>query len=426
MLSLLMESALRSLALGAVVWLVVKLLRVRHPHAGQILWRLVLLTALTMPLLMQWQVLMLPAATPQLLSIARLDATPLAAVSLISWREIVLELYVTVVIVLFLRQAFGLVRMQRIRRAATPIHGAWTCGDIRVSDALRAPVSFGATILLPADYASWSDAKRAAVLAHERAHVANRDFAFQLLAQMHKTLFWFSPLAWWLPRQLSLSSEQMSDDAAIRATGDRTGYAQILIQFARGSERSQAVVAMARPATVAKRIERVVAEEELPPPLGAPRRMGLAIALVSLAFGVASCSADKREQVKPATDATASSTPQPPTAQPSTALAYAPLPEPVAPANGSMPKSNKAIPLTQPQYPPKSRRAGQTGTVVLQLHVLEDGSVDDVRIKESSRYARLDYAAANEALNWQLDPGVVDGKPQAMWGQFAVTFKLND
>lgn len=426
MFFVLVESALRSLVLGAAAWLAVKTLRVRHPQAGQIMWRLVLCAALSMPLLMQWQVLVLPAATPQLLSVVRLDAASIAASSQFDWRALALEFYALVAVTLCIRHAVGFVRMRRIRDAAIAVEGQWTLGeDIRASVVLRAPVSFGATILLPADHEAWDIGKRAAVLAHERAHVANRDFVFQLLAQLHQALFWFSPLAWWLPRQLSLSSEQMSDDAAIRVTRDRIAYAQLLLDFARSPERSPAAIGMARPSTVAQRIERVVSEDQLPRPLGAMRRVGLAVALTCLAVGVASCSGDKRQQAQPvaATDPAQTNSPAMPGPEPS---ARPPLDEPSLPANARSPKSNKEIPLSQPPYPPKSLHARQTGTVVLQLHVLDDGSVDDVRIKKSSSHARLDYAAANEALNWQLDPGTVDGKPQPMWGQFAVTFKLDD
>ena len=40
-------------------------------------------------------------------------------------------------------------------------------------------------------------AKRRAVLAHEGAHVANRDFYVLLLASLNRAVFWFSPFAWW-------------------------------------------------------------------------------------------------------------------------------------------------------------------------------------------------------------------------------------
>jgi len=91
-----------------------------------------------------------------------------------------------------------------------------------------------------------------------------------------------------------------------------------------------------------------------------------------------------------------------------------------------LPRSNPQRPPSQPVYPPASRRLGEQGTVVLQLHVLEDGSVGDVRIVKSSGHPDLDYAAFYEAFRWQIDPGTVDGEPSRMWGKFAVTFKLTE
>lgn len=91
------------------------------------------------------------------------------------------------------------------------------------------------------------------------------------------------------------------------------------------------------------------------------------------------------------------------------------------------PKSDPRRPLSQPEYPPSSRRAGEAGTVVLEVYVLENGRVGDARVKESSGYPKLDEAALREVKrSWRLLPGTENGKPVAMWGQFAVTFKLTD
>jgi periplasmic protein TonB len=91
------------------------------------------------------------------------------------------------------------------------------------------------------------------------------------------------------------------------------------------------------------------------------------------------------------------------------------------------PKSDPKRPLTQPEYPPSSRRAGEAGTVILEVYVMENGRVGDVRVKQSSGHPRLDEAAMREVKrSWRLIPGTENGKPVAMWGQFAVTFKLTD
>jgi len=93
----------------------------------------------------------------------------------------------------------------------------------------------------------------------------------------------------------------------------------------------------------------------------------------------------------------------------------------------SAPKSDPRRPLTQPEYPPSSRRAGEAGTVVLEILVLANGRVGDARVKTSSGFPKLDEAALREVKrSWRLTPGSENGKPVDMWGQFAVTFKLTD
>lgn len=105
-----------------------------------------------------------------------------------------------------------------------------------------------------------------------------------------------------------------------------------------------------------------------------------------------------------------------------------PPPAPVAaPVARTAPKSDARRPLTQPEYPPSSRRAGETGTVILEVYVLENGRAGDVRVKTSSGFPKLDEAAVREVKrSWRLVPGTENGKPVPMWGQFAVTFKLTD
>ena len=105
-----------------------------------------------------------------------------------------------------------------------------------------------------------------------------------------------------------------------------------------------------------------------------------------------------------------------------------PPPAPPAPKVArTAPKSNPRRPLTQPEYPPSSRRAGETGTVILEVYVLENGRAGDVRVKQSSGFPKLDEAAVREVKrSWRLEPGTENGKPVPMWGQFAVTFKLTD
>jgi hypothetical protein len=86
-------------------------------------------------------------------------------------------------------------------------------------------------ILLPLAWRGWREEKTQAVLTHELSHVVRKDAWTRALAAMHRSIFWFSPLAWWLERHLASLAEQASDDAALRAGADRVFYAEVLLDF---------------------------------------------------------------------------------------------------------------------------------------------------------------------------------------------------
>jgi protein TonB len=78
-------------------------------------------------------------------------------------------------------------------------------------------------------------------------------------------------------------------------------------------------------------------------------------------------------------------------------------------------------------YPPASKRAGEEGTVVLRLFILESGRIGEAKVTKSSGFPRLDEAAVKEAeRNWRFVPGKEDGKPVAMWHDIALTFRLKN
>ena len=89
--------------------------------------------------------------------------------------------------------------------------------------------------------------------------------------------------------------------------------------------------------------------------------------------------------------------------------------------------SGKGARITQPEYPPASRRAGEAGTVQLRCYVSETGKCSEVSVVKSSGFEKLDEAAVKEVQrNWKFVPGKEDGKPVAAWHTFAVTFRLTD
>ncbi len=90
---------------------------------------------------------------------------------------------------------------------------------LRTSPGLSGPIAFGLrhpTIILPAHFvASYSAVQRQAMLAHETAHLAAADPAWNLLADAVSALFWWHPLVWRARQALSHASELAADEASL-------------------------------------------------------------------------------------------------------------------------------------------------------------------------------------------------------------------
>ena len=119
------------------------------------------------------------------------------------------------------------------------------------------------TILLPCGWREWDDAQLDAVLAHELSHVARRDALTQRLSLLHRAIFWFSPLAWWLDRHLADLAEQASDEAALSCGADRKDYARTLLGFFEALHAAPGRVwwqgvSMAKAGQAEQRVERIL------------------------------------------------------------------------------------------------------------------------------------------------------------------------
>jgi len=88
-------------------------------------------------------------------------------------------------------------------------------------------------IIVPAGAALWTAARIESVLAHEVAHIARRDWAVQIAAQIVCAVYWFNPLVWMTTRRMRDESEQACDDAVLRRGVNPADYASHLLAVAR-------------------------------------------------------------------------------------------------------------------------------------------------------------------------------------------------
>jgi TonB family protein len=414
---MLFESAFRSLAVATAVWACLVVLRIRNPFVLRASWLVVLAASLSMPLLMQVQPISIPTtAIPVAWNSFELESVTVVAND---WKTSLASVYFLVSGALLVRLAIGLIQTWRLRRNAQPVAAPWCAGfDVRATAAIRAPVTFASTILLPSDWASWNAPKLHAVVAHESAHVRHRDFHVQILTQVHRALFWFSPLAWWLPKQLGQLNELISDDAAIACITDRATYAHVLFEVARDAHRVPAALSMAQPATVMARVDRALSETKLAVPLRWSARLGITLTLTPLILLAAS-------GATPSDLAVGSQLTQ---AQLNPTTNVAPNTRTTKQVSAkTLPQVSVGHPLTLPEYPEHSRVDREEGTTYLQVLVGEDGAVLDVRIYRTSGYPQLDAAAASHArTGWRFVPGTENRVPAQMWVTVPIVFKLDD
>ena len=122
------------------------------------------------------------------------------------------------------------------------------------SDEVHSPLSWGwrhpVILIDPDTLGQPEDAE--AILAHEVAHIARRDWPVLMLSRLAATLFWFNPLVWLLEREVVQQAEEAADcEAAERVEPAR--YAETLLSWAQANahgpgQQHRAVGQCARPA----------------------------------------------------------------------------------------------------------------------------------------------------------------------------------
>ena len=151
-----------------------------------------------------------------------------------TWSVAAVGVYLAIVAVMLLRLAVGWLTARRLARLATPIE--FTGGVMAAeSNLLVSPMTIGIArprIVVPVSWRTWPEQTRAALLAHEAAHVRRLDPLVSFVARVNRCLFWFNPLAWWLERALTANAEHACDEAGVRAMGESRRYADVLLDMA--------------------------------------------------------------------------------------------------------------------------------------------------------------------------------------------------
>ena len=248
-MDILLESAVRVTVLAGIVAVLLRVFCIGSPAMAHRAWTGVAAIMLLLPLVVGWgpeaPVRILPETPPLVAAPSPSSGTGLernaasvpvrtadAQAASLDWSIVVALLYGAGLVLLLVRLGVGVRQARRLVREATVIDGRLTHPQC------VAPVTvglFAARVILPPSWVEWSEGEIAAVIEHEQEHVRRRDPLVTFVMLLNRALFWFHPLAWWLPRQVSRLAEQACDAVVLSRGHDPEQYARSLIRFARAT-----------------------------------------------------------------------------------------------------------------------------------------------------------------------------------------------
>lgn len=260
---------------------------------------------------------------------------------------------------------------------------------IAASDGIAGPVTAGShTLLLPDGFlAGLPEAEFSALLAHEFAHMARRDFAKNLAYGIVSLPIAWHPAAWLTRAYLAESRERICDAMAAEAVSGRERYARSLLRLA-------SIMANAAPAgalhalgifdsnNLERRIMNLTAKHSQ---IRGLRRLAVLAACVAL--GAAACTSALALRME--------------------------VNQPTKPAN--VPLHVKITKLTivyrvPPVYPPQAKKDHIAGTVILDARIGKDGSTEAIKVVKSVR-DDLDQSAIDAVRQWKYQPYLLNGEP---------------
>ena len=238
-----------------------------------------------------------PAALP---TGATVSTPPDTTRSMPSAAAVVFALWAAGVLVVGIRFALAIVRLNRTVRETAPAQGeAWLhlLDDCRKHMGVNHPVQLRfhpqeimpavcgtvrPMILLPVSADRWPFERKRAVLLHELAHVARWDVVTQHVTHLACVVHWFNPLMWVARRESIRARERACDDMVLQTGFGADDYARDVLHVAASfSGRQSVAMGFARPSDLESRLVAIVKR-------GVDRRRlstrrGLAVAAMALA-----------------------------------------------------------------------------------------------------------------------------------------------
>jgi len=263
-------------------------------------------------------------------------------------------------------------------------------------------------IVLPANAENWDKQTLDCVVAHEVAHIENRDLYERFFQQLVTILFFPNPLVWFIHKGFNRLRESYCDSWAIDFLSLNNGtYAENIVRAAEEMQEGRAhfspqMAFFTSKSELYKRIHMLVKSKEGKMNISRQRLSAVTVlAFVALGF-VFSCDygTTKTEE----TEATPSAITD------DTIYKYFDVTQ--------KPQMQNKV---APKYPEEARDAGIEGKVIVVVVIGEDGSVTEAKVMKSV-HELLDKAALDAATQMTFTPAYIDGTPVKV--QMAVPYQF--
>jgi len=268
------------------------------------------------------------------------------------------------------------------------------------------PIAFGVfkpVVYLPQNI-KYNKTQKSLLINHEIIHCQRYDPLFRLLYKILVGIFWFNPVIYLLNKNLKIDQELSCDEKVIGVTKKKAEYSKLLLQLNLSScfDKNPSELYCS---STSKLKERIMLIKNFKAQEHSIRNKILLPLVMLIASGGLIITTNVLAEMKTekAAVATAPMVPEPPksTIVPSVTKNTA-----IAPVVSKNLGEIKIIPIKRvaPLYPRKAAMNKVTGFVVVDLEIMTDGSVDNVRVVESDPKEVFDIQAINSVEQYKFAP----------------------
>lgn len=268
----------------------------------------------------------------------------------------------------------------------------------RVSSEVSGPITFGClqpVVIFPESFTELDKGMQSAVACHELLHVKRRDWAWNTLEELVRTLFWFHPGFHWLIGRIRLTREQLVDEQVVTLLGSRQIYLQSLVEIAKRHNRTALPAPLfLKESQLSRRVQLLLQLREV--------RMSKTRMTISMAVGLVLLFVTGWWSLS-ALPITAPQSTRIPESEPE-------VQEPIRVGSNVM--KSKLIHRVDPEYLPYQTIARPTALVILSVVIGKQGEVQQVEVvQEDKDNPALDSATMDAVRQWRYEPFLLNGEP---------------